>query len=167
MARAVLLIEDDDAIRTPLAGLLRSEGFQVTSAKHGKEALELLKTGALPGLILLDLMMPEMSGGEFLEAVRRRQDLRTIPIVIMTAWLHRWADVTANADDVLTKPIDTDRMLELVRRYCGGDGPEPKGRRQSDKPSPDSPTVRRRPGGQLRRRLISSAVMRAHVARRA
>ena len=115
----MLIVEDDDPIRQPLAELLKAEGYDVATAVNGKAALEWLESNPAPGLILLDLLMPLMSGMQFLTARRRHDRLRAIPVVVMTAWLNRWKDTTTgDVDGALSKPIDTDQLLSIVARYC-------------------------------------------------
>src|SRR6185312_15248070 len=82
-------------------------------------ALDILRrTSPPPGVILLDLMMPRMDGSAFLEQRRAEPELRAIPVVILSAWLHRGA-LIAGADYVISKPIDAQRLMEIVTRYCG------------------------------------------------
>jgi len=80
----VLVVEDDPATREMLRRTLEKEGWQVTEAENGRVGLEKL-SGGIPALILLDLMMPEMDGFEFMEALRERPDGRLVPVVVITA----------------------------------------------------------------------------------
>src|SRR5262245_12789256 len=64
--RTVLVVDDDDACREALADILQAEGYQVSLARHGGEGLALLSSGPRPGLVLLDLLMPNTNGWEFL-----------------------------------------------------------------------------------------------------
>ncbi len=84
LARQVLVVEDDIATRAVLRRTLAQEGWLVEEAENGKVALERL-ADRIPDLILLDLMMPEMDGFEFLEALRTAQTWQTIPVVVITA----------------------------------------------------------------------------------
>ena len=118
MSRAVLLIDDDEAIRLSLGEFLEEQGFSVLTACHGAEALELLKKVERPALILLDFMMPVMNGNEFLAAMRADPAIRGIPVVILSAWVREWTGHAVGVDHVLGKPFNTDRLLELVGRYC-------------------------------------------------
>ena len=79
-----LVVDDDEAARDRMRELLRSESWEVTEARNGKEGLEALGRG-LPDLILLDLMMPEMNGFEFLAALRGREGGERVPVVVVTA----------------------------------------------------------------------------------
>lgn len=118
MSRAVLLIDDDEAIRLSLGEFLEEQGFSVLTACHGQEALDLLKKVERPALILLDFMMPVMNGNEFLAVMRADPTLRGIPVVILSAWVREWTGHAVGADHVLGKPFNTDHLLELVSRYC-------------------------------------------------
>jgi CheY-like chemotaxis protein len=80
----VLLVEDDDEMRELLRRQLEKEGWSVTEAANGRVALERLAE-APPGLILLDLMMPEMDGFQFIASLREREQWRSIPVVVVTA----------------------------------------------------------------------------------
>ena len=78
------MVEDDPATRSITRNILEKEGWKVSEAENGREALERMEEQR-PSLILLDLMMPEMDGFEFADRVRRRPEWRFIPIVVMTA----------------------------------------------------------------------------------
>jgi CheY-like chemotaxis protein len=80
----VLVVDDDVALRHLLRRLLEPEGYAVLEAENGRVALERLRQVS-PSLILLDLMMPEMDGFEFVAEFRRHEAWRTIPIVVITA----------------------------------------------------------------------------------
>ena len=114
----ILVVDDDDAIRTCVAELLRGEGYEVSSAVNGAEALDLLAAadGDGPDLILLDMNMPVVDGWAFAREYRRRPGRRA-PILVMTAApdaAQRAAEIEAHA--VLPKPFDIDHALETVRR---------------------------------------------------
>jgi CheY-like chemotaxis protein len=80
----ILLVEDDAATRELVRRMLERAGWTVDEAENGRVALERL-AAATPGLILLDLMMPEMDGFEFLQVLRQREGWRAIPVVVLTA----------------------------------------------------------------------------------
>ena len=112
---SILIVEDDPDALEALGDLLESNGYAVASAHHGAEALELLGRSPLPNLIVLDLLMPTMDGWEF----RRRQKLdpriAKIPVVVVSA---SSAAKPIDADSILRKPVDIDRLLETVARHC-------------------------------------------------
>jgi CheY-like chemotaxis protein len=80
----VLVVDDDADLRRRLCRLLEQDGYKVVEAEHGRDALALLSDMA-PGLILLDLMMPEMDGFEFVTELRRHESWREIPVIVITA----------------------------------------------------------------------------------
>ena len=113
----VLIVEDDADLREMMAQLLALEGFVATAVANGREALHYLETGDKPDVILLDLMMPVMDGWEFRRQQQSDPALAAVPVIILSALdQRRAADVNAVA--FLKKPLDFDRLLELVRRYC-------------------------------------------------
>lgn len=116
--RPVLVVEDDDAIRELLAELLESEGYRVQIARNGKEALAVLHgLDELPGLILLDLMMPVMNGEQFLQALHEElPQARDVPVYLLTA---ARGEVNAPVTGRLNKPVDIDDVLVLAARHCG------------------------------------------------
>ena len=84
LRRRVLIVEDDAPTRQRLSRALESEGCEVVEAEHGRAALDRMAEG-IPELVLLDLMMPEMNGFEFLEAMREREAWRAVPVAVITA----------------------------------------------------------------------------------
>jgi two-component system, chemotaxis family, chemotaxis protein CheY len=114
----VLIVEDDVELRDMMAQLLTLEGFVATAVANGREALEYLRKGDRPDIILLDLMMPVMDGWEFRRKQQSDPTLATVPVVVLSALDHRRA-AEVDAVAFLKKPLDFDRLLELVRRYCG------------------------------------------------
>jgi adenylate cyclase len=80
----ILLVEDDELTRETTRDLVVRHGFAVVEAANGREALDRLAEG-VPNLILLDLLMPEMDGFEFLDEVRRTPAWRTVPVIVLTA----------------------------------------------------------------------------------
>ena len=99
-----------------LAVLLSSEGFDVQTAQNGAEALSSLEAHARPDVILLDLMMPVMSGDEFRERQLADPRYRDVPVICMTA-AHdgRERAERMHADEYFQKPLDFDRLLGAVR----------------------------------------------------
>ena len=114
----ILIVEDDADIREDLAALLRCEGYEVSTARNGLEALEYLRSERLPGLILLDLMMPVMDGWEFRRRMLKDERLAGVPIVLLSgADAHEHVN-TLDASEVVTKPIQLERLYAAVHRYC-------------------------------------------------
>jgi CheY-like chemotaxis protein len=118
---SVLIVDDDSNIRDMLNLFLTHKGYTVATVANGQEALSTLRQAAeLPELILLDLMMPVMSGAEFRGVQRQEPALAAIPVAVISAAenLHDKAP-QLDADVYLAKPIDFAALLETVERYCG------------------------------------------------
>lgn len=118
----VLVVDDDDAIRETLRDLLQEEGYNVLVASNGREALDTLEHATEnPAVVLLDLMMPVMTGWEVLEELSRSEPLARIPVVIVSAMC------APGAAAFLPKPVRMSNLLEVVARYCASPqegGPE-------------------------------------------
>lgn len=117
--QTVLVVDDDLDIRDALQDVFEFAGYEVVVAADGHEALQRLRNGARPHLILLDLMMPRMSGFEFREEQQREEALANIPVLVASADL-RLAEA-AGALGVagwLRKPLDVPELLSTVQRLC-------------------------------------------------
>src|SRR5262245_9845967 len=115
--RPVLIVEDDAELRDMMAHLLELEGFQARAVANGAEALRYLDTGDTPNVILLDLMMPVMDGWEFRRRQAANPAVAHVPVIILSA-LDQARAATVSAAAFLKKPLDFDRLLQLVRQYC-------------------------------------------------
>src|SRR5919112_522210 len=114
----ILVIEDDSDSRELLCDILGLHGHLVACAANGREALSFLEahTAGEICVILLDLMMPVMSGYEFMERQRSDSRLASIPVIIMSA---RWeAQPAFTGIPFIRKPIGIDELLSTVRRWC-------------------------------------------------
>jgi CheY-like chemotaxis protein len=114
-AGTILVIEDDAGIREALSDFLSSEGFRVDLAGDGAEGLERL-AARRPDVVLVDLVMPGMNGGQFLERLRTDEATRALPVVLMTG-TRPARGTAAAADAVLQKPFDLDELLAVVQRF--------------------------------------------------
>jgi two-component system response regulator RegX3 len=130
MARTILVVEDEPTLRETLVEALETEGFRVVSAADGREALTTFRAEG-PDLILLDLMLPELSGTEVMRIIRAESG---VPIVMLTAKdseLDKVLGLELGADDYVTKPFSlrelTARIRALFRRSevaaTTGEGP--------------------------------------------
>jgi len=109
----VLIVDDDEHIREKLCELVEMAGCKARAATNGAEALEILADG-LPCLIILDLLMPVMTGQELVEAMRKVPSFAEVPIVISTSA----PDRAPAGLPVIPKPIDIRRVFEWLSREC-------------------------------------------------
>src|SRR5262249_6860800 len=116
-ARCLLVVEDDPDIRAMLSQLLEFEGYQVIAASNGRDALERLRGGARPFLLLVDLMMPIMDGWEFLEQRAKEPDLASIPAVVFSGDGNVGSAGGLSVAGYLRKPIDCNALLATVERF--------------------------------------------------
>jgi CheY-like chemotaxis protein len=111
----IFVVDDDPDLREVLGDLLSDEGYKTYLFANGESALELLREGARPHLILLDLMMPGMNGWQFREEQLRDATLRDIPVVVMTASTGFDA-APLHAAEILKKPVGIEQILQAVER---------------------------------------------------
>ena len=117
----VLIVEDERPIAEFLALALRDEGYEVTVARDGIDALAAARATP-PALILCDVMLPRMDGPDLLQALRAEAavELQVVPVVFMSAAPVRERADRAGAIAFLQKPFDLDALLELIRRTLAG-----------------------------------------------
>ncbi len=118
----IMVIEDDVDLRDGIAYLLEACGYEVIAAEDGEDALQRLRRGAHPCLILLDLNMPRKDGFQFRREQMQDPTLETIPTIaysgIYTGTGLREKAAALGISTVLEKPVDYDALLDLVERYC-------------------------------------------------
>jgi CheY-like chemotaxis protein len=112
---SVLIVEDDEDIRAAMAELLEGEGFQVSVASNGQEGLEVLEHLGKPCLVLLDLMMPVMSGEDFLRHLRENPSFTRVPVIIVTA---SGRQPLPGAQGILKKPFEIGDLFATVAAHC-------------------------------------------------
>ncbi len=109
----IVVVDDDTDVREALGEVLAEEGYPTRLFDNGRAALEFLRTGCDPSLILLDLMMPEMNGWQFREEQLKDERLRDIPVVVITA---SRGGGSIEAREVLFKPVGLGELVEAVHR---------------------------------------------------
>jgi len=125
----ILIVEDESAVRELLAATMLGAGYDVLEAASAGEAKELV-AAKNPSLILLDWMLPGMSGLEFAKWLKRDQQLRDVPVIMLTARdeeNYKVLGLEAGIDDYVTKPFSTRELLARIKavlRRAGGDGNE-------------------------------------------
>jgi len=117
---SVLVVEDNEAARNGLASLLRTAGYQPIPVNNGRDAYNYLRARQRADLILLDMLMPELDGWQFLEKVRDWSKPLGVPIVVTTGTIlsKEWA-VAHGCTGFVKKPIDPDTLLKEVERCLG------------------------------------------------
>ncbi len=117
--KKVVCIEDEPEMIDLVKLILGRKGFQVVGANGGREGLVLIEREK-PNLVLLDLMMPDMDGWEVYQQMKAREDMKTIPVIIVTAKAQSIDRVLglhiAKVDDYITKPFGPQELLESVER---------------------------------------------------
>jgi CheY-like chemotaxis protein len=116
--RTILVVDDDDDTRAIVRGVLEDEGFAVAEAVNGKEALERLRSDPAPAMVLLDLIMPELSGWEVMATLATDPALSSVPVTVMTAARAPF-DLAGRRGEVLTKPLALERLLDVVSAALG------------------------------------------------
>ncbi|WP_263118147.1 response regulator transcription factor [Cellulomonas fimi] len=121
----ILLVEDEESYRDPLTYLLTREGYQVATAATGTEAVEIFDGGESVDLVLLDLMLPGMSGTEVCRHIRQTSDVPVIMLTAKDSEIDKVVGLELGADDYVTKPYSSRELLARVRavlrrRVSGG-----------------------------------------------
>ena len=109
-----IVVDDDTDVREALGEVLAEEGYETRLFETGASALDFLRQGGHPSLILLDLMMPEMNGWQFREEQLKDERLRDIPVVVITA--SRFRDRSIEVREVLHKPVGLEELVDAVHR---------------------------------------------------
>jgi CheY-like chemotaxis protein len=125
----ILIIEDDPDVRVTLVDLLEDAGYPVDCAANGQEALDHLRRGTLPSVILLDLMMPVMDGYEFYDQLQANSGWATIPVLVVSAAAREVnADSRLGAAPHVQKPFKAQQLLALIAHTSA------RGRAMTDQP---------------------------------
>lgn len=116
--KTILIVDDDADVREMLSQFFTIEGYAVSTAQNGREALEQLHHGEQPDLILLDLMMPVMDGWQFRAEQQRDPTLASIPVVVLSAVYNaRERASMLGAVDYMQKPVEFDKLIETAEHY--------------------------------------------------
>ncbi len=116
--KKVLIVDDDVRNVFALTSVFERRGMEVVFAENGREGIEALKANPDVSLVLMDIMMPEMDGYEATRAMREMPDFQRLPIVALTAKAmkgDREKSIASGASDYITKPVDVDQLLSLMR----------------------------------------------------
>jgi CheY-like chemotaxis protein len=116
--RKVLVVDDDARNIFALTTVLENQEMEVVSATNGRQAIEIIERTPDLGVVLMDIMMPEMDGYETMREIRKDARFRTLPILALTAKAmkgDREKCLQAGASDYIAKPVNTDQLLSLLR----------------------------------------------------
>jgi DNA-binding response OmpR family regulator len=112
----ILLVDDDPAIRGFTSLTLECEGFTVVTAADGAEGLQMVRDEA-PEAILLDMMMPGLTGGDFLKQWREDAAYRPVPVFVITACGQEVNAAELGVQAIFTKPFNLDRLIEKLTYF--------------------------------------------------
>ena len=120
MSKRVLIVEDEEAVRELEKFILENAGYDVMEARDGLEGLTKVEFRK-PDLILLDLMMPDVSGGRMFDEMRDHPSTKDIPIVVVTGKpdAHEMFDDAIGEDNVIMKPFEADTLIKRIRTHIG------------------------------------------------
>ena len=115
LTHRILVVDDEPDITALVAYHLAKAGHRVSTAANGPDALKAAREER-PDVVILDLMLPRLSGLEVLARMGADEQLRSVPVIVITAWNETREDVlAAGAADFVTKPFEPDRLREAVR----------------------------------------------------
>ena len=116
--KKILVIEDEEDLNQTLSFNLENEGYKVTSALKGSEALEILENAPPPDLVILDLMLPDMPGLDICRHIRSKENLKNISVIIVTAKgeeVDRVVGFELGADDYIVKPYSVRELMLRIQ----------------------------------------------------
>lgn len=126
MARSVLVVDDDPAIRKVLTTTLELEGYEIDVAVDGEEALARVEE-RVPDLMILDVMMPKLNGLDVLERLRGQEETSNLPVILLTAKSSQedqWEGWRRGVDYYMTKPFDVEDLLRFIDFVFSGGSSE-------------------------------------------
>lgn len=121
MAKTVLIVEDNELNMKLFHDLLEAHGYETLQTRTGIEALELARQNH-PDLILMDIQLPEVSGLEVTKWIKEDEELRSIPVIAVTAFAMKGDEERirqGGCEAYISKPISVAKFLETVRSYLG------------------------------------------------
>jgi len=117
---SILVVDDDEDMRTMLCLVLSAEGYRASGAANGEEALERIRSDGPPALVLIDLMMPRMNGEDLIRTMTKDPSLARIPIAVVSGQpAPRTVAETPGVVARLVKPVELDELLTVVHQFAG------------------------------------------------
>ncbi len=118
--KSILIIDDDGRNIFALSAVLKSRGYPTVSATNMAEAFHLLHENNTIGIVLIDMMMPEMDGYEAIPILKSNSVYKSLPVIAVTAQAmtgDRERCLAAGADEYIAKPVDVDKLLNILKPY--------------------------------------------------
>ena len=123
MKKKIMVVDDDLDILLTVKNVFEHEGYEVATVESGKKCYEMLEKNEIPDIILLDIMMPKMSGWEVNKELRKHPELRRVPVIMVTAVDRLDEQLKSlgekNIKDYITKPFNFSELVNTVKRVLG------------------------------------------------
>lgn len=122
MAKHILMVDDSKTVRNLIAFIIKKEGFQVTTAEDGLDALEKLYASSSVDLIITDINMPRMDGFTFVRNLREQEAFRDVPIIILSTEgqeKDKEQGLSLGANLYMVKPAQPERLMKNVKMLLG------------------------------------------------
>lgn len=122
MKKDILVIDDDKKNIFALCAVLRSRGFKCIGVENAQSGIDRLIENKNIGIVLMDIMMPDMDGYSAITEIRKLKDFAGVPIIAITAQAmpgDREKCIAAGANDYLAKPVDVDKLMVIIKHYLG------------------------------------------------
>ena len=119
--KAILIIDDDSKNIFALSAVLKARKYKCVSALSARQGLEILEANTNIGLVLMDMMMPEMDGYEAISEIRSRESIQHLPIVALTAQAmtgDKEKCIEAGADGYVSKPVNVEELTKLIQKFA-------------------------------------------------
>ena len=114
----ILIVDDEEDLRDSLVDFFQDEGFEVSTAANGREALERLSDADLPCVMILDLLMPVLDGNQVYSEMQRDPRFSKVPVIVSTSDPSRAPPGLL----IMKKPVNLPRLLDTVRQHCPRSG---------------------------------------------
>ncbi|MBF5026590.1 response regulator [Planobacterium oryzisoli] len=119
--KEILIIDDDSKNIFALSAVLKARKYKCVSALSARQGLEILEANTNIGLVLMDMMMPEMDGYEAISEIRSRESIQHLPIVALTAQAmtgDKEKCIEAGADGYVSKPVNVEELTKLIQKFA-------------------------------------------------
>ncbi|WP_026899024.1 response regulator [Daejeonella oryzae] len=120
--KSILIIDDDSRNIFALKAVLKAKGFKTVSAFGAQQGIDMLLADQEIGIVLMDMMMPEMDGYEAIDNIRKTEAIAHIPVIAVTAQAmvgDKEKCLQAGARDYVSKPIDVDALMQIIKFHLG------------------------------------------------